>query len=66
MRNRLIGSVSATEAADDGEDQIASFDLTEPKWTQGHIDLREDCVKHFEIAFKANQVEWLKYPSAGV
>ena len=66
MRSRLIGTVSATVAGDDGEDQIASIDTTETVWTKQHIDLREDCVKHFDIAFKARQVEWLKYPSAGV
>jgi len=63
MRSRLIGTASAPIINNEEEEGgIVAFDKTPTEWTTGHIALRDDCVKHFDVAFKAKEVEWLKYP----
>ena len=66
MRARHFGT---SDAYDNGgaqghepEAEVGTGDLSYTERTDGHLLLREDLVRQFEIRYKKEEVHWLKYP----
>jgi hypothetical protein len=69
MRARHFGTskdydngVAPGHEPDDVRGDVGVGDVSFTERTDGHLYLREDLVKQFEIRYKKNQVHWLAYP----